>query len=318
MGVTYEKYGEPDGQLDGTGVKASTWRKDPKSTMKRYPALAFVLLLALLSPLRADDLKAAPPKGLRVFTTGHSFHYFIPGILDEAAKGGGIADHKIAGTQAIGGSRVIQHWEAPAEKNKVKPALESGEVDVLTMSPIYLPDEGIEKLTAYALEKNPNIRVTLQEFWMPYDDQALWPKGTPEPIDRDAKTIEQLRTAHAPYFKSMDEHVTALNEKFGKQVILVVPVGQAVLALREKIVAGQVPGIAKQSELFTDKLGHVGGAVMVLNAYCHYAVIYGRSPVGLPVSKALAKEKDPAGLTPVLQQLAWDAVQAHPLAKVKS
>jgi len=283
--------------------------------MKRS-SVALLLLLALLSPLRADDLKAAPPKGLRVFTTGHSFHYFIPGILDEAAKNGGIADHKIAGTQAIGGSRVIQHWEAPAEKNKVKPALATGEVDVLTMSPIYLPDEGIEKLATYALEHNPNIRVTLQEFWLPYDDQPSW-TNRPKTIDRDSKTMEELRAAHAAYFQSMDEHVTSLNGKFGKQVILVVPVGQAVLALREKVIAGQAPGIAKQSELFTDVLGHVGGAIMVLNAYCHYAVIYGRSPVGLPVSKALAKEKEPAALNALLQQLAWDAVQAHPLAKVK-
>jgi hypothetical protein len=35
------------------------------------------------------------------------------------------------GTQGIGGSRVIQHWELPDGKNKAKPALESGQVDEL-------------------------------------------------------------------------------------------------------------------------------------------------------------------------------------------
>jgi len=44
----------------------------------------------------------------------------------------------------------------------------------------------------------------------------------------------------------MDEHVVAVNKKLGKQVVFVVPVGQAVIALREKIVAGKAPGLKSQ------------------------------------------------------------------------
>jgi hypothetical protein len=55
-------------------------------------------------------------------------------------------------------------------------------------------------------------------------------------------------------------------------------------------------------------------------AYCHFAVIYRRSPAGLPVPAVLANAKnatyDPA-LTKVLQQLAWQAVTEHPLSGVK-
>ena len=42
-------------------------------------------------------------------------------------------------------------------------------VDVLTLSPIWLPDEGIEKFAKLGLEHNPDIRVTVQEFWLPND-----------------------------------------------------------------------------------------------------------------------------------------------------
>ncbi len=120
----------------------------------------------------------------------------------------------------------------------------------------------------------------------------------------------------------MDEHISALNKKFGKQVIFVVPVGQAVLALREKIIAGQVPGVKVQEDLFKDPLGHPKPALQALVTYCHYAVIYRKSPVGLPVPTALAKtkipEEDKAKLNLLLQELAWSAVTSHPLSGVHS
>ena len=55
---------------------------------------------------------------------------------------------------SIGGSRTIQHWDIPVEKNTAKTALMTGNVDVLTLSPIFLPDPGIENFTTLALEHN--------------------------------------------------------------------------------------------------------------------------------------------------------------------
>ena len=89
------------------------------------------------------------------------------------------------------------------------------------------------------------------------------------------------------------------------------PVGQAVLSLREKVIKDEVPGIKKQNELFSDALGHARPAIMVLDAYCHYAVIYRRSPVGLPTPKVTDE------LNQLLEELAWEAVTKHPLSGVK-
>ncbi|MES2925091.1 MAG: hypothetical protein V4819_26290 [Verrucomicrobiota bacterium] len=91
------------------------------------------------------------------------------------------------------------------------------------------------------------------------------------------ETMSGLRALHAPYYKQMDNHVINLNQKLGRQVVFVVPVGQAVLALREKVIAGNVPGIGKQSELFTDKLGHPQAPVEALASYCNFATITGRT-----------------------------------------
>jgi len=258
-------------------------------------------------------------QGQRIFSAGHSFHVFMPNILSQIAASAGIENHRQIGVQSIGGSRVIQHWDLAEDKNRVKPALASGEVDVLTLSPIYLPDEGIEKLASYALEHRPDCRILVQEFWLPFDVYAPdYKQKRPDSVDRNSRTAKELRAISAPYFASMDAHVKELNEKFGKPAVRVVPVGQAVIALREKIIAGEAPGIKEQEELFTDAIGHATAPLKVLVAYCHYAVIYGRSPEGLPMPQAL-RQSDYANedLNRLLQKLAWQAACEHPLSGVK-
>ena len=262
---------------------------------------------------------AAPvEKGLRVLSAGHSFHVFVPGILKDIVQGAGIRDHVQVDVSSIGGSRVIQHWDLPDEKNKAKTALKTGKVDVFTLSPIYLPDEGIANFVQLALEHNPAIRLTVQEFWLPFDLYDPTRKKADKP-DRNAMTGEELRRRHEPYFKSMDDHVRELNAKHGKPVVQVVPVGQAVIALREKIIAGQAPGLATQEELFTDPIGHVRGPIQALTAYCHFAVLYRKSPAGLGVPAVLAKDKpaEPEKLNRLLQELAWEAATSHPLTGVR-
>ena len=219
----------------------------------------------------------------------------------------------------------MQHWNLKDEDNKAKDALNSGTTDVLVLTPVYLPDEGIEKFAQLGLEKNPGIRVTVMEFWLPYDEYQPHyydaPKiPHPDKVDHDAQTVAGLRTMHERYFREMDALVRDVNTKLGKPVVVVVPAGQAVIALRGKIIAGQAPGLKSQADLFTDPLGHPKPALQALIAYAHYAVIYRKSPVGLPVPAVLASLKlsaaDAAALNRLLQELAWDAAMQHPLSGV--
>jgi hypothetical protein len=262
-----------------------------------------------------------PPKGQRVFSAGHSFHVFVPNVLRELAAAGGIKDHAQVGVSSIGGSRVIQHWNLPDEKNKAKAALKEGKVDVLTLSPIFHPDEGVDHFTKLALEHNPKARVLVQAFWLPFDVYDVnYQKKRPAKVDRDARTAEQLRTVHEEYFKTVDAQVTALNRQHGKRAVFVVPVGQATILLRERIIAGKAPGLKVQNDLFTDEIGHARPPLQALAAYCHYAVIYRRSPVGLPMPSAMKNAKGATytnELNGLLQELAWEAVTAHPLSGVK-
>jgi len=238
------------------------------------------------------------------------------------AKSAGIQDHQLVGVPGIGGSRVIQHLDVPEEKNKAKEALAAGQVDVLTLSPIWLPDEGIGKFAKFAFEHNPNVRVTVQEYWFPADRyDPTYPLKTKQQVDHNAATIAGLRKEHAPYFQGMDDQIRDLNRQIGKQVLFIVPVGQAVMALREKIIAGQAPGLKAQWDLFRDPWGPPTAHLQALAGYCHFAVIYRRNPVGLPLPAVLGNAKNPAWddkLNRLLQELAWDAVTHHPLSGVRA
>ena len=290
--------------------------------MKVARFLAVVSVLGLF----AACLHAAPEKptapiteGQRVFTCGHSFHVWVPGILADLCKKAEIPGHVQVGLSSIGGSRVIQHWDIAEEKNKARAALKTGKVDVLTLSPIFLPDAGIENFTKLALEHNKDIRVVVQPIWLRWDIYEPTTKR-PAKVDHDAITGKELRKRHAVYFETMDEHVRALNKKFGKRVLFVAPAPQAVIALREKIIAGEAPGLKTQESLFTDALGHGTAPLQALVAYCNFATIYRRSPVGLPVPEILKRAKlgdDEKKLNRLLQELAWDAVVAHPLSGVR-
>jgi hypothetical protein len=242
----------------------------------------------------------------------------MPPILADIAKKANVKDHTQLGLSAIGGSRVIQHWDAPqAEKEKgARTLLKAGSVDVFTMAPIYLPDKGIENFVKLGVENNPKIRIFVQENWLPWDDYNPEFKAPETKVDHNAPTVESLRKMHAIYFNNLDEHVVALNKKYDTKAVRVAPVGQAVIALRAKILAGGVPGLKEQNDLFSDAIGHARPPLQALVAYVYYGLIYQRSPVGLKVPAVLAKTANADELNGVLQQIAWDAVTQHPLSGV--
>lgn len=258
--------------------------------MTRRDFLACSTRALVAATLGRLGLAADTIKGQRVFTCGHSFHVFVYRMVAEIAKAAGIEDHQLAGLSAIGGSRVIQHWDVPEEKNQAKAALRAAQVDVLTLSPIWLPDEGIENFVRLGFQHNPNIRVLVQEFWLPNDTyEPVYPLQTRKVVNHNATDLADLEKKQAQYLHDLTDYVRTVNKKVGKEVAIVVPVGQAVLALRKKLAAGQAPGLKMQWDLFRDCWGHAQAPVMVLSSYCHFVAIYRRSPVGLPVPQELAK-----------------------------
>lgn len=288
-----------------------------------------LLLLAWLVPAVAlpgqDKAPAKKPdaasttKGLRVFVCGHSLHWYIPTPLAETAKAAGINDHQLAGQQSLGGSRTLQHWNLPEGRNKAKQALTKGDVDIFTMSPIQFPDPGIENFVKLGLEHNPKMRFTVQVSWGGWDaDNQTFPRGSTRTVDRN-KTPEQLKKLFADNIKAAETQADEINKKVGKKVVFLVPSAQATIMLRTKIYNKEMPGLTSQGELFSDPISHPTPPLQVLNAYLHFAVIYGKSPVGLPmpgVLKRAGKEAWNDKMNQALQELAWETVTHYPYSGV--
>ncbi|WP_395752289.1 hypothetical protein [Prosthecobacter sp.] len=286
--------------------------------MNTCRSLIICLLLALSygGTLAADGQQ--PVKGQRIFYTGHSFHMFVPAMIEEMVKTMDLQGHKLAGKQGIGGSRVIQHWQLADDKNMAKQALMRGDVDVFTMAAhLQIPDEGITNFVQLGLEHNPSMRFLVQGSWYPFDLPAPEP-GKPDPrikdnAQRDGMKIADLQAAVDGWRTQLEAQVAGLNQKHGKTCVFIVPVGDAVVKLRAMVVAGEFPGITKQSALFRDPIGHGQGHVMALAAYCNFAAIYRISPVGHNAPERSISPEQHA----ILQKIAWDTVSNYPPAGVK-
>lgn len=287
--------------------------------MKATFFLATLCLTAVIS--RADNFEPPITVGQRVVTCGHSFHVFTYRQVAEMALAAGLK-HELAGLSSIGGSTVQKHWAVPEEKSAVKQVLKAGKADVLTLSPIWLPDEAIEQFVKLGTEHNPALRITVQEYWMPNDEyEPVYPLQTRKKVDHNATDLAKLLDATLRYAKDIEDSIKGINHRLGKDAVLIVPVGMAAVTLREKTIKGEAPGLKQQSDLFRDNWGHANPPLQILSSYCHYAVIYRKSPVGLPVPQAFKllkdmSDEDKAKLNTLLQQIAWDTVSTHPMSGI--
>jgi hypothetical protein len=90
----------------------------------------------------------------------------------------------------------------------------------------------------------------------------------------------------------------------------VIPGGIALAALVQRALSGGVPGVGgapaqRIAAIFKDDV-HLTPLGIYLLAAVHYAVLFGKSPVG-----AAAPPNVDAGAVPVLQQIAWDTVAGY-------
>jgi hypothetical protein len=128
----------------------------------------------------------------------------------------------------------------------------------------------------------------------------------------DNKTPEELAKIDAIDIKNAEEQIKKINEEVGKgkTFAYLVPTAQAHNALRTLIYKKEMPGMDDQQMVFIDPIGHPTAPVYTLNAYLHFAVLYQRSPVGLPTPAALKRYNPEKAdeMSKKLQELAWELV----------
>lgn len=253
--------------------------------------------------------------GQRVYFVSHSLMWYVPKPLGELADAAGIQGHKFVGIQSLGASRTAQHWELPDDKNPARKALMTGGVDVLVMSPIQFPDEGIENYVRLGLKHNPDMRFIVQLSWGGGDiDNQDFPRGAWDDVDRN-KTPEQLKRLNARNIQAGEAQADDINRKYGKgrTILFLAPSAQALVALRTSVFNKEIPGLSSQGELFVDPV-HPSPPLEALNTYVHFAVLYRRTPVGLPMPALLKNVPGKPWTEPfnrTLQTIAWETASRY-------
>lgn len=287
-----------------------------------WPFMPGTALSAQAFAARYDAALPAPSGPQKVFHLGHSLvGRDMPAMLAV------LAGHDHA-SQLGWGASMQNHWQdavAGFATENAHPAyrpagsVDHGGYDAVILTEMVELRDAIrwhDSATMLALwaervrRANPDTRIYLYETWHRLDDPAGWLAR----IDADLPALweaEVLRPAMA---------------QPGVGTIYVIPGGQVMAAATRAIEAGQVSGLTDRRDLFaTGRDGspdpiHFNDLGAYLMALTHYAVIYHRSPEGLPHQLTLADGSRAQALSPeaaqVLQRVVWQVVTRYPATGV--
>ncbi|MDE4131500.1 hypothetical protein PXK00_00130 [Phaeobacter sp. QD34_3] len=266
---------------------------------------------------------AAPEQPLKVFHLGHSLvGPVMPHMLAQLAP-----DGHSWNSQLGSGTSLKEHWEpdapirdfdlvnqAPIWRD-AKEAIGSGEYDAVVLTEMVELRDAVKyfgsakylrRWARLARAASPDARIYLYETWHHLDD----PDGWQARIDAD---LERLW---------LGKVLGSDSRRNPKRPVYLIPAGQVLAAVAGAINAGKVEGVADISELFaktpdglqdTIHINDLGAYVVALT---HYAVLYHRSPVGLPHELSRpdggAAEAFSARAAKTLQEIVWQVVQSLP------
>ena len=250
-------------------------------------------------------------------------------VTDAVVKAAQVEGHKSVNPPYVGTWHSFLKGMDSIQKGRLDP-VERGEIDVMLIGTLLCypnaetwknhlgPDDStLAGLAALGAKNNPKFRIVWQTY--------VWPVGQ---MPKDGKkTLDvaamKKRAAREP-LKELEELVDAINEKQGRPVVRISPVGVATIKLVQMVADGKFPGITDPAELWTEFNMHSNRHVLALTAYCNVATMYGVSPVGLKpdFSKVTygGGGKGPGiqsmeGITDeqraILQRIAWETVSKY-------
>lgn len=275
-----------------------------------------------LNALYATPL-SAPDKPLTVYHMGHSLvAYEMPAMLTQLA-----GDGHSYNSQLGWGTPMKGHWTGEIHgfdvSNKhpqyrdAEEALTSGDYDTFVFTEMVEIEAAVEyfgswdyteRWVARARAGHPDIRIYLYETWHWLDD----PKGWLNRLDNDL----------GQYWEGeIIDRVMAMEDP--PKPIYVIPAGKVFARfVRELEARGGVDNLTNREDLFatTDEGEldpvHVNDIGFYLVALTHYAVLYQKSPIGLP-HQLLKADGTPAEApgpkaARLMQEIVWDVVTSYP------
>ena len=289
----------------------------------------FLALLALLPAYRAAaqsiPIPQLPPPNapLNVYHLGHSLvGSDMPHMLAQLAGNGHSWNSQLGS-----GTSLKQHWEpgemilnfdrvnrSPIHRDAHK-ALGSGDYDAVVLTEMVELRDAIRyhgsakylrRWAKLVRDASPDTRIYLYETWHYLDD----PDGWSNRIDKDLDTLWLGKLAGSD------------TRRNPKRPAYLIPGGQAMAAVARAAAAGEIDGLTKREQLFAlepsgkqDNI-HFSDLGAYVVALTHYAVLYHRSPVGLPhrLKRADGSTADAlsAQAAQQVQDIVWQVVTSLP------
>lgn len=288
---------------------------------------------ALLGSSGSATVYTGPPPsvagGRKVFHLGHSLvGRDMPSMLSQLSG----PNHGYE-SQLGWGTSLKAHWEPDVEilgfdvenahprYRDAEDALASGAYDAFVLTEMVEIRASIRFFQSHAylrrwIERakagNRDIEIFLYETWHPLDDKEGWLNR----IDRDLDRY---------WDRAILSRALSAMPQEDRPPVYLIPAGQVLAAFVRRIEGGDVlPGIADRTDLFArtpegqqDQI-HFNDYGAYLVALTHYAVLYGKSPVGLPHDLVRA---DGTKMTPLsadaaalMQRVVWDVVEGSYVA----
>jgi hypothetical protein len=255
-----------------------------------------------------------------VLMIGHSLFAFDgPSMLQSALRAG--TGQGTVEAQIINGAPLKYNWEKSesAEGVDARAELPRGEVTHLILTEavplanhLKWSETGLyaEAFASLALNAVPKAKVYVQETWhdlrsgsgvdVEYDDNdhIPWRDRLRDDLPAWENVVAELASGHPAQRRQFQ----------------LIPAGQALGLLHDRIAEGGIDGLDEIADVFGDNI-HLNHTGHYFVAMVQYATLTGESPLGLPVdfSNRFGEAFDTPGpdLARQLQEVAWEAVETY-------
>ncbi len=283
-------------------------------TAQRMLAVALAILVVLLV-----NLTARTEETLRIYHVGNSVTDSINynGFRQLAESRG----HKyIFGRHMIPGAPLSWIWDHPDSGFREEPfghypnALSNYQWDVLTLQPFDRQLDGKEgdvlmakNYINLALPKSPNLRIYVYSRWPRRDkDDSLdfdkkWLRKYTGGFDGTEETKE--------YFEKLTLELRKAYPNIQER-ILMVPVGDVLYELNQRMKAAQVPGYTSINQVYADGI-HFNNVGSYIVACTFYTTLYKENPKGLTANPYDINNPQ---LVSIIQEAVWKVVSRHALS----
>jgi len=288
-------------------------------TALRMLAVGCLTILAVL----VVNVSARSEQTLRVYHVGNSVTDTINyNGLSQLAQSRG---HKpVFGRHTIPGAGLSWIWQHPADGFREEPfgyypnALPNYQWDALTLEPFdrHLDDNEGDVVMAknyinLALPKSPNLQIYVYSRWPRREGDGS--------LDFDQKWLRKYTGSwdgteeSKDYFEKLTFELRKAYPKIQKQILLV-PVGDVLYELNQRMKGGHVPGYSSITQVYADGI-HFNDVGSYIVGSTFYATLYKENPKGL--SATPYKVNNPQ-LVSIIQDAVWKVVSTHPLSGVTS